>query len=150
MSKAVRRENCLIISTEGQGVMAIPRAVVEAGRITGAALDELYRLVEAGNVSGFSGGVVLPYAGDGRAYALPSEMIARYQLSARDAEALAAERDDVSGLSLFPGPPSPCQAGTTPVYFGSFVRCVGTPVVMVQPYPGKSPTSAFLSTAYWH
>src|SRR5207249_6027242 len=98
----------LVVYTEDGTCFEIPRDVVEKGRVEGERLAELHRLVEAGDVSRFSGGVVLPYAGDSAAYALSSETIARYRvLPERAAELGGPAGSDVGGylVNCPPGPP---------------------------------------------
>jgi hypothetical protein len=88
----------LVVRADDGTCFEIPGGVVEAGRIAGDGLEELGRLGEAGDVSSFTGGVVLPYAGDHAAYALPRETIARYRVSPeRAAELASATASDVAG-----------------------------------------------------
>ena len=94
----------LIVRVDGGTTFAIPHAVVEQGRVVGEPAAELERLIEAGDVSGFSGGVVLPYADDQAVYALPADTLIRYRLSPEAAQALPAEIEhDVTGFICGPG-----------------------------------------------
>ena len=119
----------LVVYTEDGTCFEIPRDVVEKGRVEGERLAELHRLVEAGDVSRFSGGVVLPYAGDSAAYALSSETIARYRVSPERAAELGGRAgSDVEGY-LFNCPPGTHAVFTGGSPWGSSYRCVfNTPV----------------------
>lgn len=136
--------NRLVVPADDGTTFLIPRAVVEQGRVAGEAAAELERLIETGDVGGFSGGVVLPHAGDQAVYALPAETIDQYRLSPEQAQALPeAGEQDAAGFFFCP----PCPAGTYSVInLGTGVcSCVrNTP-----PAPTYSGYAATARTTYW-
>jgi hypothetical protein len=129
----------LLVRAEDGTCFAIPREVVEQGRVTGEQADELRRLIESGDVSGFSGGVVLPAAGDDVAYALAAETLLRYALPPEREAPADKEVEDVAGHWSLPTPrglgAGPCPPGYTPVVVPGYkgvasLRCVqATPPV---------------------
>jgi len=97
----------LIVRTDDGGSYAVPRSVVENALIGEEHRAELAALIEQGDVSGFSAGVLLPYFGDDGDgyYALPREVIQRYRVPAErtgEVEAALGGADDVQGHGWCP------------------------------------------------
>jgi hypothetical protein len=97
MADAPQTDEVLVIRTGDGGYYGIPWTVVEDGRIPP---EEVPDLEASGDVHGFRGGVLLPYAEAGTAYALPPDVLERYRLPADQAAAVDATlSDDVAGYS---------------------------------------------------
>jgi hypothetical protein len=99
--------DALIIRTDDGGYYAVPWSVVEKARIGEEHRAELAALIDRGDVSGFSGGVLLPYFGDGGAgyYAIPPETFQQYRMPAErtaEVEAALGGADDVRGHGWCP------------------------------------------------
>jgi hypothetical protein len=139
MASIETERSVLLVRAEDGTCFAIPREVVERGRVTGERADELRRLVESGDVSGFSGGVLLPAAADDAAYALPVETLLRYALPPEQAAPADDQGEDVAGHWSLPTirglGAGPCPPGYTPVVVPGYkgvasLRCVeATPPV---------------------
>ena len=145
MSADAAGRRVLVVYTEDGTCFEIPRDVVERGRVEGERLDELNRLVAAGDVSRFSGGVVLPYAGDSAAYALSWETLARHRAPPeRAAELGSPAGNDVAGYFF------DCPPGTHAVYAPgspSYYRCAFN--TAVADYGIVAQPSSALRSALW-
>jgi hypothetical protein len=147
------QEGRLIIRADDGTTFVIPRAVVERGRVEGEPAAELERLIEAGDVSGFSGGVVLPYAGDQAVYALPAETLIQYRLSPEEAQALPGEiESDATGFNIsWPCPPGHYLVGLGPGgAITSKSRCIpyGLKAFSFYSTDAAAPTSRWVTAAW--
>jgi hypothetical protein len=108
MTTRCKAGEVLIIRTDEGGYYTVPRSVVERALVGEEHRAELTALIERGDVSNFSAGVLLPYFGDrgDDYYALPPEAIDQYRVpperAAEVEAALESSDDEVQGHGWCP------------------------------------------------